>query len=130
MKSSTKRAVCLGLGFLFIAPWTALAAIGVKGELSFALQRQGGATQQVPQVGFLGGLIFPVTMNPYFTVQPEIMIIQKASKKTMDSGYAVTTTLTCVDIALISKIHPFESKNVQACFLFGSLRLLYHQREI
>ena len=121
MKHKISLVLLLGLGLLVFAPGEASASIGVKGGFHFATQRQGGATQKGAQMGFFAGVFFPMTMNPFFTVQPEVMIIQKGSKKEIGDWYVydVTTKLVCIDAAVISKIHPFEIKGIKPCFLFG-----------
>jgi Outer membrane protein beta-barrel domain len=60
-------------------------------------------------------------MNPVFTVQPEVMVIQKGSRKEVGDWmtYEVTTKLTCVDAAVISKIHPLRLGGVRPSLIFG-----------
>lgn len=117
----TPSIVAIALILVLFFPPAASGSIGFKGGVHFATQRQGGAKMLGAQTGFFAGVFLPMEMNLLFTVQPEVMVIQKGSKKEVGDWmtYEVKTTLMCVDAAVISKIHPFRFQAFRPSFLFG-----------
>ena len=106
--------------FLAFAP-AVWSAIGVKGGFSLSTQRQGGATQTGSQMGFLAGVFLEKDVNRFFSVQPEVYLIQKGGKKEVGDFFvfAVTTKLVCLDAVLLSKIYPVSLNSVRPFFAFG-----------
>ncbi len=122
MKSIVRTAILFGLLWLLL-PAPGFSQIGVKAGLNLASQRQGGFTQQGAQAGVLAGAFFPIHINKRFTLQPEILFIQKGSKKERESEYGftslVTTKMNNIDLILISKIHLGNLNTFAPHLLFG-----------
>ncbi len=122
MKSFARSAVLFGLLWLLLST-PGFSQIGLKGGLNLASQRQGGFTQQGSQAGFLAGAFFPISINKRFTLQPEILFIQKGGKKERESefggSFLVTTKMNNIDLILVSKIHLGDMNTISPHLLFG-----------
>ena len=140
MKSIARTAILLCLALpLLSAP--GFSQIGVKAGLNLASQRQGGFTQQGTRTGFLAGAFFAIPVNRRFTLQPEVVYIQKGGKKERESewggSFLVTTKMNNIDLTLVSKIHLGDLNAVAPHLLFGpcvsyllSGRYLYGEGEV
>ncbi len=122
MKSFVRSIFVPTLMVMFLTH-TGVAQIGAKAGLNLASQRQGGFTQEGSQTGFLAGIFFPLPINELFTLQPEVLFVQKGGKKQRESegggGSQVTTKLNSLDFVLISKIHLGDLNTLQPHILFG-----------
>jgi hypothetical protein len=122
MKSFARTAILFCLVWLLLSTH-AFSQIGIKGGLNLASQRQGGFTQQGSQAGFLAGVLFPIRINNRFTLQPEVLFIQKGGKKERESEYGgsflVTTKMNNIDLILVSKIHLGDMNTLSPHLLFG-----------
>lgn len=113
---------------LFCLIWPLVSApatgqIGIKAGINLASQRQAGFTMQGAKTGLLAGVLLPIRVTDIYTLQPEVLYIQKGSEKEREAGFGagslVTTSTSHLELVLVSKIHLGEINALKPHVLFG-----------